>query len=48
MKLSPDLSEKGKNCAKNKRILPQNTVFCDRDKRRNKSANRKMSHCWFY
>ena len=37
MIFNPDLSENGKNLAKNKSIRPQNTVFCVRDNRRNKS-----------
>ena len=41
-KNKPDFSERGNNLAKNNCILPQNTVFCDVDKRRNKSM--KIKH----
>jgi len=37
MTLSPDRSENGKNFARKRRILPQKTVFWERDKRRSKS-----------
>ena len=39
MIFNPDLSENGKNLAKNKSIRPQNTVFCVRDNRRSRSEN---------
>lgn len=35
----PDLSEKGKNFARNNKILPQNTVCCDRDSLLSKSLH---------
>lgn len=35
----PDRSENGKNVAKNSRIRPQNTVFCARENRFNKSLH---------
>ena len=38
MTLSPDRSENGKNFARKSKILPQKTVFWERDKRRSKSV----------
>lgn len=35
----PDLSEKGKNFARNSKILPQNTVCCERESLLNKSLH---------
>lgn len=35
----PDFSDSGNSLDKNSCILPQNTVFCDLDNRRSKSAN---------
>lgn len=36
---SPDLSENGKNFARKSKMRPQNTVFCDLDKRLSKSLH---------
>ena len=37
----PDLSENGKNFAKNRRIRPQNSVFWDLDSLRSRSEKKK-------
>ncbi len=42
---NPDRSENGKNFARKSKIRPQNTVFCDRDKRLSKSLHMRRS--WF-
>lgn len=46
MTFNPDLSDMGKNLARNSKILPQNTVFWVLDNRRKRSL--QMRSKWFF
>ncbi len=46
--LSPDRSEMGKYLARKTKIRPQNTVFCDLDRRRSKSGHQDLFDKTFY